>query len=59
MTVIAYVLLKEDRAIHMLVFESSTQKFSIIHGIYAPAQPRDKDVSWDHLRNLNSIIEKL
>ena len=39
MTIIAYVLLKEDRAIHMLVFETSTQKFSIIDDIYTPAQP--------------------
>jgi len=53
----ANVLLKEDRAIHMLVFEHSTHKFSILSGIYAPAQAREKDAFWAHLRNLNSVID--
>ena len=53
----ANVLLNEDRAIHMLVFEFSTQKFSIISGIYAPAQSSAKDPFWAHLRNLNDVID--
>ena len=53
----ANVLIKEDRAIHMLVFEYSTQKFSIISGIYAPAQHSEKDPFWAHLRNLNDVID--
>jgi len=51
------VLLKEDRAIHMLIFEYATQKFSIISGIYAPAQPSEKEPFWTHLRNLNDVID--
>jgi len=41
--ILANVLLKEDRAIHMLVFDVLIQKFSIISGVYAPAQPGHKD----------------
>jgi len=54
---LANVLLKEDRAIHMLVFDVLVQKFSIISGVYAPAQPSQKDVFWSHLRHLNSVID--
>jgi len=53
----ANVLLKEDRAIHMLVFEYATQKFSILSGIYAPAQASEKDTFWTHLCNLNDVID--
>ena len=56
--IMANVLLKEDRAIHMLVFDVLVQKFSIISGIYGPAQHGHKDVFWNYLRNLNSIIDK-
>ena len=56
--ILAHVLLKEDRAIHMLVFDVLIQKFSIISGIYAPAQPCHKDAFWAHLRNLNGVIDK-
>jgi len=54
----ANALLKEDRVIHMLVFDNLTQYLSIISGVYAPAQPLDKDAFWVHLRNLNFIIDK-
>jgi len=39
----ANILLKEDRAIHVLVFEYTTQNFSILSGIYAPAQASEKE----------------
>ena len=55
--IMANVVLKEDRAIHMLVFDVLIQKFSIISGIYAPAQPRHKDVFWSHLHNLNEVFD--
>jgi len=55
--IIANVLLKEDRAIHMLVFDILLQKFSIISGIYAPAQPRHKDAFWNHLTNVNNVFD--
>ena len=42
--ILANVLLKEDRAIHMLVFDFFSQKLSIIFGVYAPAQTSRKDV---------------
>jgi len=56
--ILANVLLKEDIAIHMLVFDVLIQKFSIISGVYAPAQPCHKDAFWSHLRNVNSVIDK-
>jgi len=56
--ILANVLLKEDRATHMLVFDVISQKFSIISGVYAPAQPSHKDAFWTHLRNLNCVIDK-
>jgi len=40
--ILAQVISKEDRAIHMLVFDVLIQKFSIISGIYAPAQSGQK-----------------
>jgi len=55
--IMANVLLKEDRAIHMLVFDIVIQKFSIISGIYAPAQSGHKDVFWNHLRDLHGIVD--
>ena len=53
----ANILLKEDRAIHMLVFEYFTQNFSILSGIYAPAQASAKEGFWTHLRHLNEVID--
>ena len=55
--IMANVLLKEDRAIHMLIFDIISQKFSIISGIYAPAQNGHKDAFWNHLRDLNRIVD--
>jgi len=37
------VLKKEQRAIHMLVYDTFKQCSSIISGVYAPAQSEDKD----------------
>jgi len=42
----------------MLVFDVSSQQFSIVSGVYAPAQPKQKDAFWSHLKNLNSVIDK-
>ena len=41
----------------MLVFDVAIQKFSIISGVYGPAQSCQKDIFWGHLRNLNSVID--
>ena len=38
------VLRKEQRAIHMLVHDITKGYSSIISGIYAPAQQRDKEL---------------
>ena len=54
--ILANVLFKEDRAIHLLVFDIIRQKLSIISGIYAPAQPSQKDVFWSHLRELLVLL---
>jgi len=56
--ILANVILKEDRAVHMLVFDVLIQKFSILSGIYAPAQSCHKDAFWTHLRNSNSVTDK-
>ena len=55
--ILANVLIKEDRAIHMLVFDILIQKFSIISGIYAPAQQRHKDAFWNRLSNVNNVFD--
>jgi len=55
--ILAQVISKEDRAIHMLVFDVLIQKFSIISGIYAPAQSGQKDAFWSYLQNLNRVID--
>ena len=52
----ASILRKEQRAIHMLVHDVSTNQEVIISGIYAPAQQRDKDVFWTQLYHLNEVL---
>ena len=53
----ANVLLKENRAIHMLVMDLTIQKLCVICGIYASAQLGQKDPFWQHLADLNTIID--
>jgi len=53
----ANVLAKEERVIHMLVFDVLIQKFCIISGVYAPAQSRHKDAFWNHLINFNNFFD--
>ena len=53
----ANVLLKETRAIHMLVMDLEVQKLSIISGVYAPAQLGQKASFWQHLADLNAVID--
>ena len=55
--IMANVLLKEHRAIHMLVFYNSIQKLSVISGVYAPAQLCEKEAFWTHLLELNFVID--
>jgi len=55
--ILANVILKEDRAIHMLVLDNHSQKLSIISGIYAPAQSAQKDAFWAHLSNLHNVVD--
>jgi len=53
----ASVLSKEQRAIHMLVYDTTKHCSSIISGVYAPAQPQDKECFWIHLVQLNNVID--
>lgn len=53
----ASILLKEQRAIHMMVHDTTYASNSILSGIYAPAQNREKDVFWDQLTQMNKIID--
>jgi len=51
------VLSKEQRAIHMLVYDMTKHYSSIISGVYAPAQPQDEECFWNHLVQLNNVID--
>jgi len=48
----ASVLKKEQRAIHMLVYDTSKHCSSIISGVYAPSQFQDKDCFWQQLEQM-------
>ena len=41
----------------MLVHDTKNAKNSIISGIYAPAQSRDKHDFWEHLSQLHNMID--
>ena len=53
----APILLKEPRAIHMLVHDPKKGQNIIVSGIYAPAQIGDKDQFCEHLTHLNIVFE--
>ena len=52
----ASVLQKDSRAIHMLVHDLNSNQASVLSSIYAPAQPRDKDIFWQTLLGLNTAM---
>ena len=56
-TIYASILRKEQRAIHMLIHDTGQACISIISGVYAPAQQRDKESFWSHLLQLNNVID--
>jgi len=56
-TIHASILLKEQRAIHMLVHDTENSKNSIISGVYAPTQTKDKNAFWERLTRMNTIID--
>ena len=53
----ASVLKKEQRAIHMLVCDTIKKRNLIISGVYAPAQPQDKDNFWQQLVQMNNLVD--
>ena len=53
----ALVLKKEQRAIHMLVYDMSKHCSSIISGVCVPAQSQDKDCFWNQLVQMNNVID--
>jgi len=53
----ASVLKKDQRAIHMLVYDTIKKCNSIISGVYAPTQSYDKDRFWDQLMQLHHVID--
>ena len=53
----ASVLRKEQRAIHMLIHDTAINQNSICSGIDATAQRRDKEPFWNHLLQLNTVID--
>ena len=40
----------------MMIRNTANASNSILSGIYAPAQNREKDVCWDQLAQINNII---
>jgi len=50
------VLTKESQAIHCHIKDNLNNKQCILTTIYAPAQERDKDAFWQHLKQLNDSI---
>jgi len=51
------ILSEEPRAIHLRVYDSLKQRPSIVSGIYAPAQIQEKDSFWNHLVQMNNVID--
>ena len=51
------VLLKQPRAIHMLIYDPVSAQPSMVSSIYAPAQANQKAHFWEHLFELNNIIK--
>jgi len=51
------VLIKEDKAIHLLIYGNLIQKISKISIICALVQEGPKQAFWDHLHKLNSVID--
>ena len=41
----------------MLVHDATNAYSFILSGIYAPAQQREKEAFWDHLKELNGVID--
>ena len=53
----ASVLLKEQRAIHMLLYDPVCPQMSVVSGIYAPAQVHQKPSFWTHPKDLNGVMD--
>ena len=53
----ASILSKSNRTIHLLVHDTSTSISSIISGIYAPTQQREKDSFWNLLSKSHMIFD--
>ena len=53
----ASVLRKKPRAIHVLVYDTTKQCNLIVSRVYAPAQLKDKDLFWNHLIQMNNVID--
>ena len=56
-TICAPILRKEQRAIHMLVHDVEKKRNTIVSGVYAIAQQRNKDSFWSHFLQLNTVID--
>ena len=53
----ASILRKEQRAIPVLLHDTSNNQNVMVNGLYAPAQSRDKDSFWNHLFQFNSVVD--
>jgi len=53
----ASILQKSLRFVHLLVHDTTLSVSSIISGIYATAQPREKDSFWQYLAELNIVFD--
>ena len=55
--IMANVMIKQHRFIHMLILDNKLQKLVTNSTIYAPAKNVDKSGFWNHLAKLNSVID--
>ena len=53
----ASILVKEPRAIHMLIYDLKKAQNFIISGINVPTQLKDKNSFPEHLLGLNNVID--
>ena len=51
------VLLKQPRAIHMLIYDPMPAQTSVVSGIYALAPINQKAHFWEYLLELNNVID--
>jgi len=55
--ILASILRKDQRAIHVPVHDTRNNQNVVVSGIYAPTQFRDKDPFWSQLTQFNLVVD--